>query len=81
MGESMARSTRDDHSIVGAQEWGHNAAPRFREYSAQIREFADRERDVGIRARLLAIAEQYDALAAHLEANPDAEEPTRDPEP
>ena len=77
----MARSTRDEDSIVGAQEWGRNAAPRFREYAAQIREFADRERDVGIRAKLLEIAERYESLAAHLDPNPDAEESIPDEEP
>jgi hypothetical protein len=69
----MASSTRDQGSIAGAQEWGHGAAARFREYAAQIRELADRERDAGIRDRLLAIAGQYEALAAHLNPNRDAE--------
>ena len=69
----MARSTRDDGSIAGAQEWGRNAAARFREYAAQVRELADRERDAGIRDRLLEIAEQYETLAAHLDPNPDEE--------
>ena len=73
MGKSMARSTRDEGSIAGAQEWGHGAAARFREYAAQIRELADRERDAGIRDRLLAIAAQYETLAAHLNPNPDEE--------
>ncbi len=73
MGESMARSTRDEGGIAGAQEWGLGAAARFREYAAQIRELADRERDAGIRDRLLAIAAQYEALAAHLNPNPDEE--------
>jgi hypothetical protein len=81
MVDHMARSTRDGDSIVGEQEWGRNAAPRFREYAAQVREFADRARDVGIRARLLEIAEQYEAIAAHLDPNPDAEESTPDEEP
>jgi len=73
MGKSMARSTRDEGSIAGAQEWGHGAAARFREYAAQIKELADRERDAGIRDRLLDIAAQYEALAAHLDPNPDEE--------
>ncbi len=73
MGKSMARSTRDEGSIAGAQEWGHGAAARFREYAAQIRELVDRERDAGIRDRLLDIAAQYEALAAHLDPNPDEE--------
>jgi len=77
----MAKSMRDDGGIVGEQEWGRKAAPRFREYAAQIREFADRERDAGIRAKLLAIAEQYEALAAHLDPNTDAEETDADEEP
>ena len=74
MGEGMARSTRDDGSIAGAQKWGRNAAARFREYAAQIRDLADRERDAAIRARLLAIAEQYEALAGNLAPNPEADE-------
>ena len=69
----MARSTRDKGGSVGAQEWGHGAAARFREYAAQIKELADRERDSGIRDRLLAIAAQYEALAAHLDPNSDEE--------
>jgi hypothetical protein len=73
MGENMARSTRDEGSSIAGQEWGRGAAARFREYGAQIRELADRERDSGIRDRLLGIAEQYEALAAHLDPNPDAE--------
>jgi hypothetical protein len=73
MGKSMARSTRDEGSIAGAQEWGHGAAARFREYAAQIKELADRERDAGIRDRLLDIAAQYEALAAHLDPNSDEE--------
>ena len=73
MGKSMARSTRDEGSIAGAQEWGHGAAARFREYAAQIKELADRERDAGIRDRLLEIAVQYETLAAHLDPNPDKE--------
>jgi len=81
MGESMARSTRDEGGVVGEQEWGRKAAPRFREYAAQIREFADRERDAGTRAKLLAIAEQYEALAAHLDPGADAEESDADEEP
>ena len=69
----MARSTRDQGGSVGAQEWGHGAAARFREYAAQIRELADRERDAGIRDRLLEIAGQYETLAAHLDPRPDEE--------
>jgi hypothetical protein len=81
MGERMARSTRDGGSIAGEQEWGRSAAPRFREYAAQVREFADRARDPGIRARLLEIAEQYEAIAAHLDLTPDAEKSIPEEEP
>ena len=69
----MAKSTRDEDSIAGEQRWSHGAAARFREYAAQIRELADRERDAGIRERLLEIAVQYETLAAHLDPNPDEE--------
>jgi len=69
----MPKGTRDKGSTAGGQRWSRDAAARFREYAAQIRELADRERDAVIRARLLALADQYETLAARAEADPASE--------
>jgi hypothetical protein len=72
VGKNMAKSTGDPGSIHDKQlQWRNNAAAHYREYAAQLRDLADGERDVVIRDRLRAIANQYEALADDLERNPD----------
>ena len=61
----MAKSTRDAEGIGGAYDATH-----YREYATQINELADGERDIGLRNKLRAIGNQYQALADYLYPQP-----------
>ena len=71
----MTRGTRDSESVAGAHGAGprsrHEIAAHYREYAAQIRELASGEPDLDLRHRLAAIADEYEAVAHRLEADPD----------
>ena len=71
---NMAKSTRDTGSIGGAHHAGPQSrlesAAHYREYAAQLRDFADGEPDVVLRNRLREIAHRYEALANDLEPQP-----------
>ena len=70
----MAKSSRDGSSITGSQHGGQSsrqdAAAHYREYAAQLRDLADGEPDSVLRDRLIAIANEYDALAERLDPRP-----------
>ena len=70
----MTRATRDPASVEGVHGTGpqsrEEAAAHYREYAAQMRDLASGEPDMTLRNRLTAIADEYEALARRLEADP-----------